>query len=71
MCIFILQTLSVEVSFGRRLNMKFEAQDTLPTSIRITGFRGSYADYLIIVSLLRFIDCNWDISLIGLSRYIT
>lgn len=51
MCIFILQTLSVEVSFGKRLNMKFEAQDTLPSSIRINGFRGSYADYLIIVSL--------------------
>lgn len=51
MCIFILQTLSVEESFGKRLNMKFEAQDTLPTSIRITGFRGTYADYLIIVSI--------------------
>ncbi|RAO71676.1 uncharacterized protein BHQ10_007688 [Talaromyces amestolkiae] len=48
MCIFILQTLSVEESFGKRLNMKFEAQDTLPTSIRIAGFRGTYADYLII-----------------------
>lgn len=48
MCIFILQTLSVEVSFGKRLNMKFEAQETLPASIRIAGFRGSYADYLII-----------------------
>jgi hypothetical protein len=51
MCIFILQTLSVEESFGKRLNIKFEAQETLPTSIRIAGFRGTYADYLIIVSI--------------------
>lgn len=55
MCIFILQTLSVEESFGKRLNMKFEAQDTLPTSIRIAGFRGTYADYLIIVSMQQHI----------------
>jgi hypothetical protein len=52
LCIFILQTLSVEASFGKSLNINFEAQDTLPTSIRLTGFRGSYADYLIIVSLI-------------------
>jgi hypothetical protein len=31
------------------LNIKFEAQDTLPQSIRIAGFQGSYADYLITV----------------------
>lgn len=49
MCVFILQTLSVEPSFGKSLNKKFEAQDTLPQSIRITPFNGSYADYLIIV----------------------
>ncbi|KAA8647007.1 Hid1 family protein [Aspergillus tanneri] len=47
MCIFILQTMSVEPNFGKSLNMKFEAQDTLPLSIRIPGFKGSYADYLI------------------------
>ncbi|KAJ9290098.1 hypothetical protein DTO021C3_2456 [Paecilomyces variotii] len=47
MCIFILQTLSVEASFGKSLNKKFEAQDTLPQTIRITPFNGSYADYLI------------------------
>lgn len=51
MCIFILQTLSVEANFGKSLNKKFEAQDTLPQNIRIPGFRGSYADYLIIVRL--------------------
>lgn len=49
MCIFILQTLSVELNFGKNLNIKFEAQDTLPQSIRIAGFQGSYADYLITV----------------------
>ncbi|KAB8076516.1 high-temperature-induced dauer-formation protein-domain-containing protein [Aspergillus leporis] len=47
MCIFILQTMSVEPNFGKSLNKKFEAQETLPQSIRIPGFRGSYADYLI------------------------
>ncbi|KAL2866262.1 Hid1 family protein [Aspergillus lucknowensis] len=48
MCIFILQTMSVEPNFGRSLNKKFEAQDTLPQTIRIPGFRGSYADFLLI-----------------------
>lgn len=52
MCIFILQTMSVEPNFGKSLNKKFEAQDTLPQSIHIPNFRGSYADYLIMVSLL-------------------
>ncbi|RAL12758.1 Hid1 family protein [Aspergillus homomorphus CBS 101889] len=47
MCIFILQTMSVEPNFGKSLNLKFEAQETLPQSIRIPGFKGSYADYLI------------------------
>ncbi|KAE8152506.1 high-temperature-induced dauer-formation protein-domain-containing protein [Aspergillus avenaceus] len=47
MCIFILQTMSVEPNFGKSLNKKFEAQETLPQSIRIPGFKGSYADFLI------------------------
>ncbi|PGH12972.1 hypothetical protein AJ79_03945 [Helicocarpus griseus UAMH5409] len=47
MCIFVLQTLSVEPNFGKSLNKKFEAQDTLPQSIRIQNFRGSYGDFLI------------------------
>ncbi|EEQ89210.1 uncharacterized protein BDCG_04330 [Blastomyces dermatitidis ER-3] len=47
MCIFVLQTLSVEPNFGKNLNKKFESQDTLPQSIRLQNFRGSYADFLI------------------------
>ncbi|KAJ5688916.1 hypothetical protein N7462_003308 [Penicillium macrosclerotiorum] len=47
LCIFILQTMSAEPNFGKSLNMKFEAQETLPPSIRLLKFRGSYADYLI------------------------
>ncbi|PLB35759.1 Hid1 family protein [Aspergillus candidus] len=47
MCIFILQTMSVDPNFGQSLNLKFEAQDTLPQTIRIPNFRGSYADFLI------------------------
>jgi len=51
MCIFILQTMSAEPVFGKSLNMNFEAQETLPPSIRLLKFRGSYADYLIMVCL--------------------
>ncbi|KAL3423034.1 high-temperature-induced dauer-formation protein [Phlyctema vagabunda] len=47
MCVFILQTLSVEPNFGINLNKRFEAQDTLPPSIRIQDFNGSYGDFLI------------------------
>ncbi|KAK3308601.1 high-temperature-induced dauer-formation protein-domain-containing protein [Chaetomium strumarium] len=47
MCAFLLQTLSVEKNFGVNLNKSFEAQDTLPPAIRITGFKGTYGDFLI------------------------
>lgn len=47
MCAFLLQTLSVEKNFGVNLNKLFEGQDTLPPAIRIAGFRGTYADFLI------------------------
>jgi hypothetical protein len=50
MCVFVLQTMSVESNFGKSLNKRFENQDTLPTSIRIPNFHGTYADYLITVS---------------------
>jgi hypothetical protein len=47
MCAFLLQTLSVETSFGVNLNKYFEGQESLPMSIRVPGFRGTYADFLI------------------------
>lgn len=47
MCAFLLQTLSAEKNFGINLNKMFEAQETLPPAIRINGFRGTYADFLI------------------------
>ncbi|KAI1262240.1 high-temperature-induced dauer-formation protein-domain-containing protein [Xylariaceae sp. FL1019] len=47
MCAFLLQTLSVEKNFGINLNKSFDAQDTLPPVIRIPGFNGTYADFLI------------------------
>lgn len=50
MCVFILQTLSVETNFGSSLNTRFGGQDTLPASIRIPNFHGTYADFLIHVS---------------------
>ena len=52
MCVFVLQTLSVEANFGKRLNKKFENQDSLPPSIRVAEFSGTHADHLIIVSLI-------------------
>ena len=48
MCVFVLQTMSVETTFGKNMNKKFEAQETLPPSIRLPNFRGSYADFLIV-----------------------
>jgi hypothetical protein len=47
MCAFMLQTLSVETNFGISLNKTFGGQESLPASIRIQGFRGTYADFLI------------------------
>jgi hypothetical protein len=47
MCVFILQTLSVEKNFGMSLNKKFENQETLPVTVRLQNFNGSYADFLI------------------------
>jgi len=54
MCIFVLQTLSVEAHFGKSLNKTFEGQESLPASIRIANFHGTYADYLITASALLF-----------------
>lgn len=58
MCIFVLQTMSVEPNFGKSLNKTFEGQATLPVSVRIPNFHGSYADYLITVSGL--LDCRGE-----------
>lgn len=51
MCIFVLQTLSVEPQFGKSLNKTFEGQESLPASIRIPNFHGTYADYVITVCI--------------------
>ncbi|KAI1824680.1 high-temperature-induced dauer-formation protein-domain-containing protein [Xylaria intraflava] len=47
MCAFLLQTLSVEKNFGVNLNKPFSAQETLPTVIRIPGFKGTFGDFLV------------------------
>jgi hypothetical protein len=47
MCAFLLQTLSADKNFGMNLNKAFEGQESLPPVVRITSFRGSYADFLI------------------------
>ncbi|KAK5276253.1 hypothetical protein LTR16_011516, partial [Cryomyces antarcticus] len=57
MCVFILQTMSVEPNFGKSLNEKFESQETLPASIRIPNFHGTYADFLI-TSVLTLITAS-------------
>ena len=50
MCVFILQTLSVEEKFGQKLNVPFTFHETLPAVLQIANFHGSYADFLIGVS---------------------
>ena len=61
MCVFILQTLSVEPSFGKNLNKKFENQETLPPIIRLQNFNGSYADFLIHVNcILNILEFDAD-----------
>ncbi|KAK6439333.1 hypothetical protein LTR95_004458 [Oleoguttula sp. CCFEE 5521] len=47
MAILILQTLTVESTFGIRLNKSFSGQESLPAVLRIPNFHGTYADYLI------------------------
>ena len=62
MCVFVLQTLSTEPNFGKLLNKDFEEQDVLPAVIKLNDFRGTYADFLLIVS----VDCrNLEVMLIG------
>jgi high-temperature-induced dauer-formation protein len=58
MCIFVLQTMSVEPNFGKSLNKRFDRQETLPVSIRIPNFHGTQADYLITVSTLLHSETN-------------
>ena len=53
MCAFVLQTLSVEESFGKGLNKEFVGQDMLPPAIRIDNWRGTYGDFLAVVSDIR------------------
>ena len=58
MCVFVLQTLSVEPNFGKSLNKAFEGQESLPPSIRIPNFHGTYADYVITVCVIYyFLTC--------------
>lgn len=52
MCSFILQTLSSDRTFSVKLNKAFEGHVSLPVSIRLPNFQGSYADYLILVKYL-------------------
>jgi high-temperature-induced dauer-formation protein len=53
MCAFLLQTLSVEKNFGVNLNKTFPGHDSLPAAIRLPGFHGTHADFLIQVSCKR------------------
>ncbi|KAF7723641.1 hypothetical protein EC973_001783 [Apophysomyces ossiformis] len=48
MCTFILQTLSSDRTFGVKLNRTFDGHSSLPASVRIAAFHGTYADFLII-----------------------
>ncbi|KAI8642448.1 high-temperature-induced dauer-formation protein-domain-containing protein [Parasitella parasitica] len=48
MCAFILQTLSSNKEYSAKLNKSFSAHSSLPSSIRLYAFNGTYADFLII-----------------------
>jgi hypothetical protein len=52
MSTFILQTLSAAKGFAASLNRPFEGQGALPSSVRLSNFRGSYADFMITVYLV-------------------
>ena len=67
MCVFVLQTLSTEPNFGKRLNKRFEGQIYLPASIRLSDFSGTYADFLIIVIL--FIPKESSILILIVHKY--
>lgn len=56
MCVFVLQTLSTEPNFGKRLNGSFEGNESLPLTIKITDFAGSQADFLIIVCMAVYFE---------------
>lgn len=51
MCAFMLQTLSSNKEFSVKLNKLFVSHSSLPATIRLYAFNGTYADFLIIVSL--------------------
>lgn len=50
MCAFMLQTLSSNKEFSTKLNTPFLTHSSLPASVRLYAFNGTYADFLIIVS---------------------
>lgn len=62
MCVFVLQTLSTEPNFGKRLNRPFEGNESMPLTIKIANFEGSQADFMIIVSAAdAYLECLTDI----------
>ena len=46
---FLLQTLSAEKGFASNLNRPFEGHSALPSSVRLSNFHGTYADFMIVV----------------------
>ena len=69
MCVFVLQTLSVEENFGNQLNKAFKNQETLPAAIRIDNWNGTYGDFLVVVREVLFF-CLPLLKLIFPSPYI-
>lgn len=51
MSAFLLQTLSAEKGFAASLNRPFEGHGALPSSVRLSNFSGTYADFMITVFL--------------------
>lgn len=70
MCVFILQTLSIEERFGQKLNQPFLMSETLPQTLQIAKFHGSYADFLISVSgaIYVVVDSSLDVDFQGVAN---
>lgn len=58
MSAFVLQTLSSDRAFGVKLNKTFDGHSSLPNSVRLPAFHGTYADFVIIVSALPWCAVN-------------
>lgn len=56
--VLCLQAMSESPEYARSLNKAFDGHDNLPPFMQIKNFHGSYADYLLTVSLSVILHVN-------------